>query len=414
MKSGLIKIFSDLHDIDKIEKLNNLYSKPVLAKTGAQEIGVEDILRPEIEFVICFIMTGGSESRFQEVFRNLRKANKKFVLIATETDNSLPASIEILSWLNQKEIKNCEGIIHGDPNKVITDLEALIRIVDVQKSISKQKLGIVGKPSDWLIASMPEIDEITHRFGLEFWEISMEEFLEVFESVKGAVVDDDFKKAFEAKYSEFSDNQNVFREAARIYSSLKVVNETYGLSGSTVRCFDLLNTFSNTGCLAVSLLNDLGFPTACEGDVPALFSMVVANKLTLKASFMANPSSVNSNSITFAHCTVPTTILDNFELETHFESNKGVAIKGVFKESEGTLFKIGGKNMSKYVALPGKIKIGDFSPNLCRTQLRFECENPDKYMLQKPLGNHHLIVPGDHHEILNRFCQHNGLIEIKP
>jgi L-fucose isomerase-like protein len=414
MKTGLIKIFSDLHDIEKIEKLNKSYTVPIKDGVGASEISTEEILLPEFEFIICFIMTGGSESKFQEIFRSLRKSNKKFILIASEADNSLPASIEILSWLNQKEITNCEGIIHGEPEKVITELKALIRIVKVQKAISGQRLGIIGKPSDWLIASTPDIEEITARFGLEFWEIPMDEMLEIFESFKGAHVDDDFKASFEEKYAQFSDNHNIFREAARIYSSLKVINKTYGLSGSTIRCFDLLNKFANTGCLAVSLLNDQGFPTACEGDVPALFSMVVANQLTLQPSFMANPSSVNSNSVTFAHCTVPIKILDSFELDTHFESNKGIAIKGVLKETQGTLFKIGGKNMSNYVALPGKIKVDEFSPNLCRTQLRFECENPDKYLLKKPLGNHHIIVPGNHHEILNRFCQHNGLIEVKP
>ncbi len=70
--------------------------------------------------------------------------------------------------------------------------------------------------------------------------------------------------------------------------------DKYDLKGLTIRCFDLLSTVHNTGCIALSLLNDEGIISSCEGgDVPALISMLILNALSDEPVFMANPSSID-------------------------------------------------------------------------------------------------------------------------
>jgi hypothetical protein len=55
--------------------------------------------------------------------------------------------------------------------------------------------------------------------------------------------------------AEHSDNpviQQALPGANRIYRGLKQLVEDYQLQGLTLRCFDLLTSMKNTGCLALA------------------------------------------------------------------------------------------------------------------------------------------------------------------
>ena len=41
--------------------------------------------------------------------------------------------------------------------------------------------------------------------------------------------------------------------------------------------------------------------------------------------------------------------------------------------------------------------------NLCRTQIQLRLDEPVSYFLTESIGNHHLIIKGDHTEIINEF-----------
>ena len=193
-------------------------------------------------------------------------------------------------------------------------------------------------------------------------------------------------------------------EALKIYNGFKAIVNKYKFDGITVRCFDLLEIYKNTGCLGLSLLNDEGIMAGCEGDIPALISMVILHNLTDGPVFMANPSSIdiNQNEIILAHCTLPLNMPDEFYLKTHFESGLGVGIKGVIGEGEATIFKLS-RDGKEYFVSGGEITENLDSENLCRTQIRFRMNEGVKYFLQNSQGNHHLICKGDYSEIVREF-----------
>lgn len=56
-----------------------------------------------------------------------------------------------------------------------------------------------------------------------------------------------------------------------------------------------------------------------------------------------------------AHCTAPLSIVNNYLLTTHFETGKGVGIKGFFNKEIGTLVRIGGKILIKYISQDVKL-----------------------------------------------------------
>ena len=240
-------------------------------------------------------------------------------------------------------------------------------------SQEKLRLGVVGKPSDWLIASNVNYADVLQRMHIEIVDIPIEEVTRL------GVVDPSMKGA----------------EA--IYTRLKEIVAQYDLQGVTLRCFDLLTTIKNTGCIALSKLNDEGIPASCEGDIPTLLTMMVAKKLTGELCFQANPARIEANGeILLAHCTLPLGMTEKHEYTTHFESGIGVAIHGDLPTGDYTLIKMSG-DMERMLAVDVTLERCQFEPNLCRTQVWIKTtEEVVQYFLNDPIANHHVLIRGHH------------------
>ncbi len=192
-------------------------------------------------------------------------------------------------------------------------------------------------------------------------------------------------------------------KSGRVAASFTKLIDRYRLEGLTVRCFDLLGSIHTTGCLGLSLLNKNRIIGTCEGDVPAMISMHLLNRITGQCGFQANPAriDVDNNEMVLAHCTLPLDMAEDYRLTTHFESGIGVAIKGEMKTTEITLFKLGNDLRHYYVA-EGRIRANLNEPDLCRTQIRIRLADV-KYFLTNPLGNHHIVVYGHHEKAITDY-----------
>ena len=96
-------------------------------------------------------------------------------------------------------------------------------------------------------------------------------------------------------------------------------------------------TFSGTGCYALSRLNDEQIPASCEGDLQSMFSMFIGYLLTGQTAFMANIASVEPEEriVGIAHCTCPLSMTSEYTIRSHFESGLGIGISGtIFTEAE--------------------------------------------------------------------------------
>ena len=142
----------------------------------------------------------------------------------------------------------------------------------------------------------------------------------------------------------------------------------------------------------------------CEGDIPTMISMHVLNKVTNQVGFQANPSriDVENSKMVLAHCTLPLSMVDEYKLDTHFESQIGVAIKGELKEEVITIFKLS-KNLKDYFVTTGKIIRNLNENNLCRTQIEVSIDENIEYFLNRPYGNHHVVIYGNHVEEIKEY-----------
>ena len=320
---------------------------------------------------LIYVRTGGTEGIFLKLLPELQaKSNRPFYFLTSGKSNSLAASMEILSYLRQHGIQG--EIIHGSPEYITHRIYLLKKVEEGHRLLNGARLGIIGKPSDWLISSHADKNLVKVRLGIELIDIPME-----------------------AMYK----NNN-------IYESLKSVVAEYQLQGFTLRCFDLLTTLKNTGCMALAKLNAEGFVAGCEGDVPAMLTMMIIRSLLGISGFQANPSNINPDTgeMLFAHCTIPLDMVERYELDTHFESGIGVGIRGYMKEGPVTIFKVSG-DMSRYFIAEGTLVRNQSKPDLCRTQqvIKLADKSQIQYFLTNPIGNHHIIMPGHHKELLEQF-----------
>ncbi|MEN2983680.1 MAG: hypothetical protein ABDH25_01470 [Dictyoglomaceae bacterium] len=330
-------------------------------------IKLEESETPEV----IILLTGGTEEE------SLKYLKDGLYIIPFGTANGLAASLEVQAYAIEKGIKT---ILIPDPNEKIMEI---LRVFDELKG---KKVGIIGKPSDWLIKSRNY--EILTNLGLEPIDISLKE---VEENLKedSILAEKIWNMAKERKIPKES-----LLNATKIYTSLKKLIEKYNLSGLTIRCFDLALNLKITGCLALSLLNSEGIIASCEGDTEALATMIFAHKLTGKTPFMANLAKIENNNYTFAHCTIAVNIPEYFNLNTHFETLSSVGIEGYINSDKITILRLG--KDKKFKGIKGKVLEKPFIENMCRTQITVKIE--DDSFLSNPIGNHFVIILGDEEE----------------
>ena len=405
MTTGILFLHSLSQDKNRLAQLKKNFLAACLSSFGCQEITEKQF--DSCDFVVVMILTGGTENFFLELWPSLKASSKPFIIASSETDNSLPAAVEILSWLKQKEPECRTSIVHGSFEAQAQKIQKFVS-VDMGMTLEGQVIGVVGGASKWLIASAPDLAKIEENTGAEVKSISMEEFSTYIDQVEDSEKQD-FLKIFKERRANISEEEIL--HSASIYCALKRLIAAKELTAVTLKCFDLLSKYQTTGCLALSLLNDEGIPAACEGDVPALITMMIAKEALRKSCFMANVSSIRGSVVTFAHCSCPTNILSFYHLETHFESGIGVSIAGEFHERFFTLLRVDPINKT-YVMMRGESMEHKYSPNLCRTQLKLDMPGVDSYFFNKPLGNHHILIPGDYINRLQEWFYGEGYIRV--
>ncbi|PKQ10139.1 MAG: hypothetical protein CVT69_01305 [Actinobacteria bacterium HGW-Actinobacteria-9] len=367
------------------------------------------------------IATGGTEGAALDLLgtRDALVPGEPVLLLTHPGNNSLPAALELLARLKQDgavgRIVHLRGL---DDDAGWAALEAALHDVSVRAELHSTRLGLVGAPSDWLVASSPDPTEVTRVWGPKIVSIAMEELSSAIEaagtlaggSPTGGATGTNSPSAPDAAPSLRDAATLVIEpttadlaEAVRVHTALQAIVERHGLTALTVRCFDIVIQRGTSGCYALSELTDAGIVAGCEGDLVSTVGMLWAKLLTGQVPWMANPSDLDtaSNVLWLAHCTVPRTVVDDYALRSHFESGLGVGIQGTLPKGPVTLLRIGGTTMESLWLAEGELTDTPTEENLCRTQARIQLLRGDvRELLVAPLGNHIVMIRGHHAERL--------------
>lgn len=380
---AIYTLTSQLHDEKAVNAVTNEFLENIGISYKLKGSDYSDYGTHSLSLI--YVRTGGTEGIFKRLLPELMaKSPRPFYLLTSGKSNSLAASMEILSYLRQHDIRG--EIIHGSTAYIAQRIRLLETVEQACRQLQGSRLGIIGQPSDWLISSHADKEIVRKRLGIELVDIPMQTLIE----------------------KVGNKCEDVMPGALRIYDALKDIVDNYSLQGFTLRCFDLLSAVRNTGCLALAKLNSEGYVAGCEGDVPAMLSMMMVRSLLGISGFQANPASIDPDTgeMLFAHCTIPLDMVEDYEFDTHFESGIGVGIRGYMKEGPVTIFKLAG-DFSRYFVAEGTLVRNQAKPDLCRTQqvVQLSDKSQTAYFLTNPIGNHHIILPGHHQLLFDNFLK---------
>jgi L-fucose isomerase-like protein len=362
--------------------------------------------------LIYLVATGGAEQKILRLRdeRERSMPGEPVLLLAHPGNNSLPAALEVLARLQQDgkrgRILYLKGPQDAPGLQEVAEAAAGLRAFH---ELRRVRIGLVGPPSDWLMASSPDPEVVRQVWGPQVIPIPIDELVEAMAAIP--------EKAVEPLGGDLISKTAGVREtgaveigdAVRVYLALKRLVGEHQLQAVTVRCFDLVGDLKTTGCFALAQLNDEGIVAACEGDLVSATAMLWIRALLGQISWMANPARIDAenNSTWLAHCTVPRDLVEGYRLRSHFESGLGVGIQGTFSPGPVTLVRIGGRNMERLWLAEGEILRAGSEEQLCRTQaeVRLTRDGGVGELLTAPLGNHLVLTPGHHTDRLQAWWE---------
>ena len=353
---------------------------------------------PSHEYKMAFIASGGVENAVVRFFSILPYP---ITLLTDGLNNSLAAALEISAWIQSRDMK--VKIIHGSVPIMVNQVLLHHQAFAAKRSLKKKRIGVIGTPASWLVASHVDYLLAGQRWGVTYTDISIETVEKAFHEITEDEIGPEASLfANRAKGIQEATPEELLR-AMRLYKALRRVCQEENLDALTLSCFSLIQS------LALSMLNDEGIPAGCEGDLQSIMTLLMVKELIGKPGFMANPSFVDlaRNEVLLAHCSIPTKMAEEFIIRNHFETESGIAIQGIVHPGEVTLFKCGGECLDEYYLSSGHLIENTNMVTCCRTQLKVRLDKPADYFLHNPLGNHHILIQGNYTDLIQEFMQQN-------
>ncbi|MDH3815322.1 MAG: hypothetical protein OEV48_12595 [Acidobacteriota bacterium] len=377
---------------------------------GGERWPAENIPDNEAQLFLM-VATGGTEKVILDIWAGRKRIApaEPLFLIAHPGNNSLPAALEVLARLQQDGAPGRIFYLNGpDDAAGLREIEDALHDIGVRRALQRARIGLVGTPSDWLVASSPDASTIRTAWGPTVVPVEMEEVVKTLGTISDADLEPHVYE-FVAGATEVREPTPAdLGEVARLYVALKTLVADHELDALTVRCFDFVQHQQTTGCFGLAQLTDEGIIAGCEGDLISTVGLLWAHELLGLTPWMANPAQLDParNALWLAHCTVPRTLVESYRLRSHFESGLGVGIQGALPTGPVTLLRIGGEKMNRLWLAEGEILRSGTAENLCRTQAEIELTRGGTVtdLLRAPLGNHLVLVFGHYLDRLQNWC----------
>lgn len=356
-------------------------------------LGKDHILFTETEPDILWFLTGGTERAALDCIHT----GRFYVLIGSRRENAYASATEVKALLNEKQINSL--LLDEDEAETPAELQRILKVKQALARLQGQKLGLIGEVSDWLIASKVSEETLQEKLGIHLKQIAWESQAHYSEFQPDAALLETF-----GPYSQLK-----LEETAKVSSMLSHIVRNENLDAMTVECFPMVKKDKVTACLPLAQFNNRGFPAGCEGDLTAIAGMMLCRELTGIVPWIANLNKVSESACMFSHCTVAPSMINNMQVKTHFETGVGTAVQGQFKATHITVFRFD-RHLQKAFISEGKITARPEAPTACRTQIEAKISKKSVKLLQdRPLGNHHLIIPGGYTALLKTVCHFLGI-----
>jgi L-fucose isomerase-like protein len=299
------------------------------------------------------------------------------------------------------------------------ELRDLLNLLFVRKALSKMKLLIVtnfpGSMDRIGVAKSMDMDFMREKYGIGYQYVGYDEFFKLMkkqESDKNS-----FEKAHEIskRLLDGASGSNMSLEdimnSVRFYLAAHFFMEEYSCNAFTVDCPELCSSLIPwdkrfTPCLCHAMFKDMGYPSSCECDIPALVSMAIQMFLSRKAVYMGNAQlNIRDNTLDVHHSVASLKMLGfdqsgtGYKIEAFTKSGFGVTLRHDFKENQNKIITVGRFSPSgkKMLITKGTIIDGNTLGCGCAQSVKLQITDSKEFLeKQQNFGNHLTLVYGDY------------------
>ena len=199
------------------------------------------------------------------------------------------------------------GYVFGSPecNEVRSALISHGKAVRTLSELSSCNVAAIGTTPEGFGFGRAEATDVRRVFKSHLMSIELKEILD---KAKSYDIDEcaDYLKDFKCTCCGYEDipqaNMEGYARLMKAYCDFCTQNNVKVIGS---RCWpDLFTDFGTPNCAVLSMLNDKGISSACEGDMYGAISMFIASRLSGGSVFFGDPISMDEdeNTLTYWHC----------------------------------------------------------------------------------------------------------------
>jgi len=298
----------------------------------------------------------------EEVFKSGPFANASFVGL-----NQSSAIIKHFFGSKAPAFKWFYGDAGGE--LFLPKFKVTLKVLKTIKSLKNSRVGLIGNISPGFLDMVFDEREIFKRLGINVVrDIGIDYLLNIAEAIEDSEVNVIFEKLTKNAVKVIAGKTSIVR-SIKLFKALKRIADDNKFKAIALECWPKIeDTYKIVPCMASSLLNSLGIPVSCEGDLLSAISLQILKSFNEEPGVVMDMADFNLkyDSIQLWHCgNMPICLANNgnYSICNHYAfyneledgtkiRNVGAIIDARFKESDVTVFRIVG-DVNKYYYFTG-------------------------------------------------------------
>ena len=306
-----------------------------------------------------------------------------------------------------------------DEEEAKTTVQRWIAAIRLRKSLRRARFCSIGERAPGFYRAGVDELRFTRTIGPEIIYHSVGEVVEA----ARRYTDDEVSEEVERIYGEV-DLVEATREAversARVYRAVRTLGEEHDVAAFAIRCWPEFQTLYRVAvCGVVSRLNNEGVVVSCEGDIPALATMVIQDAISDRPPFLADLVNMTPEGVVKAwHCGPAARCLADPTARTRYIEHptikEGIGMAADFPLAGGrvTMAKLSeDEGCYKLLIAPGTAVRPDRELSGNHVDIVFDCGGPALLdaILSHGIEHHYSIAYGDDTATLLEFCKWSNI-----
>ncbi|MFP4078437.1 MAG: L-fucose/L-arabinose isomerase family protein [Candidatus Izemoplasmataceae bacterium] len=229
---------------------------------------------------------------------------------------------------------------YGDleDKRSIKKLRTTVQALKAKKLLKHSKFGVIGTRAPGFYLS--EVNQLAFKRhvgpSIEYYAIG-----ELVQAAKAFEEEDvkPLRDELSSKINLKKGSEDQLDKTVRVYLAIRDLVERENITALSIKCWpEWQSLYGISVCPILSLLNDEGYITSCEGDVGGLATMVMQYAMTDEPPFLADLPTISKERVKAWHCGhTPMKLCDGpiaFIEHPTMKEGIGLAVQGEMKTSE--------------------------------------------------------------------------------